>query len=379
MLITPSRPQAGDWETLAGFLQVEEGGGKRRQGSQGDPLALSQHNGRNRIGVEGARPHPDRWHPAATSAERRSCSAASQGPPRAAPHRPACKAGGAGSPESASPHCARALETTAAPLARRGPHSPACEGHPRPARPLLPLGARSRGARADPRRARPLRVGPAGRGVQGRTEPEPDPAPPPDVTLAGVLSLPGLSFPLPKVCVCARACVCVGGRGGRVPPQPTTSPEPGRVEGAGGRGAAAADRPGGQARRTPARSRRTAAPFLSPTYLKIPPNQHPAKKQPGPTLPGPPKENSIPCGQSSSSRTRPQFAVTGQEGQATGSEKHCVRTAEVYSGTTPLRFPSRSHTILLGEKRAKDPGLEAAPLILLEDQRHQINTVRGLK
>lgn len=30
MLLTPSRPQAGDWEALAGFLQVEEGEGERR-------------------------------------------------------------------------------------------------------------------------------------------------------------------------------------------------------------------------------------------------------------------------------------------------------------------------------------------------------------
>lgn len=165
-----------------------------------------------------------------------------------------------------------------------------------------------------------------------------------------------------------------------MPPQPTTSPKPGRVEGAGGRGAAAADRPGGQARRTPARSRRTAAPFLSPTYLKNPRNQHPAKKQPGPTLPGPPMENRIPFGQCSSSCTRPQFAKTGQGGQATGSETHCVRTAEVYPDTTPLRFPSRTHTILLGERRAKDPGLEAASLILPEQwTRHQIKAVRSLK
>ena len=30
MLLTPSRPQARDWEALAGFLQVEEGGGERK-------------------------------------------------------------------------------------------------------------------------------------------------------------------------------------------------------------------------------------------------------------------------------------------------------------------------------------------------------------
>lgn len=202
MLLTPSRPQARDWEALAGFLQVEEGGGERRQGSQGDPRALSQHSRRHRIGVEGARPHLDRRHPAARSAERRSCSVASSARPRGRPTPPRLQGRWRRVPRVCKPAPrAHAREITAASLARRGPHSPAPRGGSSPARLLLPLGARSRRVRADPPRARPLRVGPAGRGVQGRTEPEPDPAPPPDVTLAGVLFLPGLSFPLPKVCV----------------------------------------------------------------------------------------------------------------------------------------------------------------------------------
>lgn len=213
MLLTPSRPQARDWEALEGFLQVE-GGGERRQGSQGDPRALSQHSRRHRIGVEGDRPHPDRQHPAARSAERRSRSVASSARPRGRPARPRLQGWWRRVPRVCKP-ATRAREIAAAPLARRGPHIPA--------RPLLPLGARSRRARADPPRARPLRVGPAGRGVQGRTEPEPDPAPPPDVTLAGVLSLPGLSFPLPKVCVRARVCVCPGaGRTGAAPTNDVT-------------------------------------------------------------------------------------------------------------------------------------------------------------
>lgn len=129
MLLTPSRPQARDWEALAGFLQVEEGGGERRQGSQGDPQALSQHSRRHRIGVEGARPYPDLRHPAAPSAERRSCSAASSAHPRGRPAPPRLQSRWRRVPRvcKAAPR-ARAHEITEAPLARRGPHSPALRG-----------------------------------------------------------------------------------------------------------------------------------------------------------------------------------------------------------------------------------------------------------
>lgn len=124
MLLTPSRLQAQDWEALAGFLQVEEGGGERRQGSQGDPRALSQHSRRHRIGVEGARPHPDRRQPATPSAERRSCSVASSVRPRGRPTPPRLQG-----PWRRVPRvCKPAPRARAKSLARRGPHSPAPRG-----------------------------------------------------------------------------------------------------------------------------------------------------------------------------------------------------------------------------------------------------------
>lgn len=115
MLLTPSRLQAQDWEALAGFLQVEEGGGERRQGSQGDPRALSQHSRRHRIGVEGARPHPDRRQPATPSAGAQKLFGrvlrASQGPPHTTPlARPV-----APGPQSLQARTARAREITSPP------------------------------------------------------------------------------------------------------------------------------------------------------------------------------------------------------------------------------------------------------------------------
>lgn len=198
--------------SAGGISPGGEGGGERRHGAQGDPRAQSSHSRRHRIGAAGTRPHPDHWHPAAPSAERRSCSAASSARSRG---RPACKAGGAGSPEPTSPKQARARarETIVAPLARRGPCPSPCP----PPRSYLWVPAAAERAPTSRERG-PYASGRWGAGSRDAQNRSLTPRPARRDLGGGVLSVPGLSFPLPKVC--ARACVCVcrgAGRTGAAP------------------------------------------------------------------------------------------------------------------------------------------------------------------
>lgn len=120
----------------------------------------------------------------------------------------------------------------------------------------------------------------------------------------------------------------------------------------------------------------TAAPFLSPTYLKIPQINTQPKSSRGPTLPAPPPRRTA----SPAASVPPPALVRSslrqfREDKPLAPESHCVRTAEVYGAPRPSTSPLGPHTILLSERRAKDPALEAASLILLAQwSRHQINT-----
>lgn len=111
MLLTPSRPQARDWEALA---RVSPGGGGGRGkearviGRPPSPTLCPNTAGGTALAWKAPAP----TQVAGTPLRRpQSTEAIRSRPPRvpgAAPHHPACKASGAESPESASPQRARA-------------------------------------------------------------------------------------------------------------------------------------------------------------------------------------------------------------------------------------------------------------------------------
>lgn len=257
MLRPPSLPQAWDGEAQAGFLQVVKGEGKGGTGHRATP-GLSP---RTAGGTALVRQAPAPTRITGTLLRRpQSAVAARQRPPRvpgAALHaRPVAP----GPPSlQARNKRARARETIVAPLARRGPCPSPCP----PARSYLWVPAAAERAPTSRERG-PYASGRWGAGSRDAQNRSLTPRPARRDLGGGGPLCARTQFP-PSEGVRACLCVCVGGRGGRVPPQSTTSPKPGRVEGAGGRGTAAADRPGCPARGKPARSR-----CLCPTHLKIP-------------------------------------------------------------------------------------------------------------
>lgn len=108
MLLTPSRLQAQDWEALAGFLQVEEGEGKGGKGHRATPGLCPSTAGGTALAWKAPAPTQITGNPLRRPQSAEAVRSRPPCVPGAAPHHPACKAGGAGSPESASPHRARA-------------------------------------------------------------------------------------------------------------------------------------------------------------------------------------------------------------------------------------------------------------------------------
>lgn len=105
MLLTPSRPQAQRWR---GFSRWRRGEGKGGKGHRATPRLCPSTAGGTALAWKAPAPTQLSGTPLRRP---QSAKAVRPRPPRipgAAPHRPACKAGGAGSPESARPRRARA-------------------------------------------------------------------------------------------------------------------------------------------------------------------------------------------------------------------------------------------------------------------------------
>lgn len=211
MLRPPSLPQAWDGEAQAGFLQVVKGEGKGGAGRRATP-GLSP---RTAGGTALVRQAPAPTRITGTLLRRpQSAVAARQRPlrvPGAALHaRPVAP----GPPSlQARKKRARARETIVAPLARRGPCPSPCP----PARSYLWVPAAAERAPTSRERG-PYASGRWGAGSRDAQNRSLTPRPARRDLGGGVLSVPGLSFPLPKVC--ARACVCVcrgAGRTGAAP------------------------------------------------------------------------------------------------------------------------------------------------------------------